>query len=109
MRRNGVRIFERINGTWLELKTARPGRRFREHYKRRNRLAHHGPVHKAVMMLAGGVLIVVGVAGLVLPGPGTLAIAFGGALIATESYRAATAFDVVELRARQAFRSLLRR
>ncbi len=102
-----VQKCKRIQRTWAELKAARPGRRFREHYKRRNRSTHHGAIHKTVTILAGGGLIVVGIAGLVLPGPGTLAIALGGALVATESYRAATALDVMEIHVRRSLRALV--
>jgi hypothetical protein len=53
--------------------------------------------------------MLVGVAGLVLPGPGIVAIALGGALIAAESYAGAKVLDHLELRARHAIRTILRR
>jgi hypothetical protein len=89
---------------WSELKAARPGRRFRREYKRSHGLARHGAFRKVATIVGGAVLILAGVLLLVLPGPGIIVIGLGGALIATESHRAATALDVLELGARNAIR-----
>ena len=97
-------MFGRVMRTWSELEAARPGRRFRQHYKRHHRAARTGAIRKAVLIIAGAALIVLGIVGLVLPGPGIPAIALGGALVASESYAAAAALDTLELRARRALR-----
>jgi hypothetical protein len=102
-------MLKQIQRTWSEVKAGKPGQRFRDHYKRRNHPARHGALRKTVTIAGGGALIAVGIVGLVLPGPGVLAIALGCALISTESYFAAKAMDVLELGARHAIRSLLHR
>lgn len=102
-------MLKQLQRTWSEVKAGKPGHRFRDHYRRRNHPGRHGAIRKAVMIGAGAALIVVGVVALVLPGPGILVIAFGGALMSTESYFAAKALDVLELWARHAIRSLLHR
>jgi hypothetical protein len=95
-----------IQRTWSELKAGKPGSRFREYYKR-SRSGHHGALRKAVVIVAGSALTVAGMVLLVLPGPGVVVIALGGALIAKESYLAATTLDLVERGSRRVIRRLL--
>src|SRR5689334_6588749 len=94
-----------IRRTWSQLKAGKPGSRFREYYKR-SRSGRHGGLRKALVIVAGGALTVAGIALLVLPGPGIVTIALGGALIAKESWLAATALDVVERGSRRMIRRL---
>jgi putative transmembrane protein PGPGW len=90
-----------------ELLEATPGRRFTERYRQRR---HAGAAwRKPLSMIAGAMLILLGVLLTLTPGPGIVVLFFGAALIATESERAARALDQLELRLRQAWRKLKRR
>lgn len=68
----------------------RSGTRFRRW--RRRRVRRH-PVLSVLVVAAGLLLVLAGVAMLVLPGPGLLVIALGAALIAGESATAARLLD----------------
>jgi len=80
-----------------ELFRAAPGQRFTERYRHRRR--HHG-LHKALVVIGGASLVLVGCVLMITPGPGLLVALAGGALIASESERAARALDALELRLR---------
>lgn len=64
---------------WLRFKHDRPGERFENH---RRRMSHHPHWHRVLRGVAGGTLVVLGIALCFLPGPGLLFLAFGLALVA---------------------------
>jgi hypothetical protein len=81
--------------------TARPvrGQRFQARYWRhRERRHERGWFVRIASLCLGSVLAVAGLAMLVLPGPGILALALAGALFATESLRLARGLDWIEMR-----------
>jgi len=80
-----------------------PGERFVRRYR-----AHRGsgkPAARIALVAVGLVLIAGGAILLVIPGPGLLVIAFGGALVAQESLWTAKALDWLELVLRRLHRS----
>jgi hypothetical protein len=93
-------MLHELRHAWLELQAAEPGRRFRDRYRRRTN-EKKGGVRKPLIMAAGIGLITVGLVGMVAPGPGVIGIALGAALVAQESYAAATLLDELELQGRK--------
>jgi uncharacterized protein (TIGR02611 family) len=81
--------------------SARPGMRFQERFRRRQRQGHK-PVTKFFSIVVGSVLVMTGVVLIPMPGPGFLVVLPGAALIAEESYFAARLFDGIELKGRHA-------
>lgn len=61
-------------------------------------------VLRVALLSVGTVLAVIGLAMLILPGPGILVLAMAGALFASESLRIARALDAIEARARATWR-----
>ena len=90
---------ERVKANWFDFKTGKPGRRFQDRYRRRQRQGH-GPVVKFLSLGFGLVLFAIGLVMLPAPGPGFLIVFPGAALIAEESYFAARAFDWLEVKLR---------
>src|SRR5690242_11317242 len=84
---------------WHELRNGQPGQRFRIRYQQARR-SYTRP-RRLLKCCVGGVLFAVGVVLLVVPGPGLLFVALGGALLAEESYDVARTLDRAELRIRQ--------
>jgi hypothetical protein len=76
-----------------------PGYRFRHHYYARRRPVANS-MDRALRLFSGGVLVLLGAAFLVLPGPSLPPLVLGAALIAGESLRVARWLDSVELRLR---------
>jgi hypothetical protein len=97
----------KLSRLWHDLRSARPGERFREAQQRRRR-TRRSRWSTWVAIGAGIILIAVGLSALVLPGPGGLVIALGVALIARESAPVARASDHAELRLRSAAASARR-
>ena len=88
---------------WKAFEKAPAGQRFVRRYQSRKR--ETGSRWKRVVTIALGLgLILAGVILLVIPGPGLLVVAFGGALIAQEFRWAAVALDWAEVRLRKVFR-----
>lgn len=77
-----------------------PGHRFQGRYHAR-RNPDTPSLGRALRIVSGIVLIVVGTAFLVLPGPGIPPLILGAALIAGESLTVARWLDAVELRLRR--------
>ena len=82
---------------WRLFKHDLPGERFENHRRRMNR---HPTWHKVVRAILGSALIAIGIVFCVLPGPGTVGIFFGLALLAGMSRAIAYALDRVEPRIR---------
>jgi hypothetical protein len=100
-------MISELREAWHELQDAEPGRRFRERYRRRTHDSH-GRVRKPLVLAGGIALIVIGLVGIVAPGPGLVGVAVGGALVAEESYFAATVLDKLEITLRRLGASALR-
>lgn len=97
------RIFERhpvmtesLRDQWRRFAALPSGQRFQQRY-RQHREKPAGMLRKIIIIAAGLVLVVLGLAMLVLPGPGVLAIVMGAALIAEESLVAARVLDRIDL------------
>ena len=85
---------------WKAFEKAPAGKRFVRRYESRKR--ETGSRWKRVATIALGLgLIVAGAIMLVIPGPGILVVAFGGALFAQEFRWAAVALDWAEVRLRK--------
>ena len=83
---------------WRQFKHDRPGERFENH---RCRMDRHPTWHKVVRAVAGFALIALGVVFCILPGPGTVGIVFGLALLAGMSKSIAHLLDRVEPKLRR--------
>jgi uncharacterized protein (TIGR02611 family) len=88
---------------WRQLIDGKPGSRFQERYLRR-RQTSRGRVQKGLAIVAGALLVVVGIILLPAPGPGVLIVLAGATLIAQESLAAARVLDRFEVRLRNAIR-----
>lgn len=87
---------ESLRDQWRRFAALPSGQRFQQRY-RKQREKPAGMLRKIIMIAAGLALIVVGLAMIVLPGPGLLAIIVGAALIAEESLVAARVLDRIDL------------
>jgi hypothetical protein len=93
-------MFRKLKTQWRELRAAPPGRRFRQRYERRA-AERKTPAARIVWSALAVILILAGIVALPLPGPGTLVIAAGLALLAQESLTVARFCDRVELAIRK--------
>ena len=84
---------------WRHFKNDRPGHRFRNHHRR---MKERPKRYSVAAVIAGLVLIAGGVVLLFVPGPGTIVIAFGLALLASQSRRLAHKMDRAEPAVRRA-------
>ena len=83
---------------WRRLKHDRPGERFENH---RRRVQEKPKAHRVVLAIAGCALIAVGIVFCVLPGPGTLGIVMGLALLGGMSKTIARLMDRTEPKLRR--------
>ena len=93
-------MLRRLKAQWRELVKAPPGKRFRLRYERRagerkTPFARFGWSALALLLVVGGI------AALPLPGPGTVVIAVGLALLAQESLTVAKLCDRLEVAIRK--------
>jgi len=88
-------MFELWRQRWRSFREQPAGERFQGRYRRRANRS--GILRKTVMMLLGLFLLVIGVAMIVLPGPGLICVFFGAGLLAEESLFAARLLDRVDL------------
>ena len=95
-------VLKKWKKEWRAFEKAPPGERFLRRYQARRRGGRAW--ERVVAVVVGLVLVVGGAILLVIPGPGLLVIAFGGALIAQEFRWAAVALDWTEVRLRKAAR-----
>jgi putative transmembrane protein PGPGW len=86
---------------WRALTHSPPGRRFQNRYEKKHR--EGGNRGRILKFVAAIVLIAIGVVLLVLPGPGSVLIVVGAAVLAEESSRVARALDGIEMRLRGLF------
>lgn len=89
-------MFASLLRPWRRFRATPAGSRFQSRH-RRQRARARGPLRKTLMLLAGSALIVLGIALLVLPGPGLLCLLLGALIVAEESGTAARLFDRLDL------------
>lgn len=100
-------MLNRLKQSWHDLIRRRPGHRFEERFEEsRGKGSSAGRVIK---LGVGIVLILVGIVLLVIPGPGSLVILVGAALLAEESRVVARLLDRTEVAGRKLVSSLTRR
>lgn len=98
---------DRMKQQWRDFKKREPGKRFQEiHENRRKGEKDKSPVMRHVRMAAGVLLTLVGVFMLPMPGPGTIVLVLGLAVMAGESVTVAKFLDWLELRLRAVYQSL---
>jgi len=95
-----------VKDEWKHFKHDHPGERFRNH---RERMKDKPRGHSIVMLIVGVLLVVGGVVLLFMPGPGSLLIVFGLALIASHSKRLSELLDRAEPAIRRTAKRLVRR
>lgn len=100
-------MLEKLRDEWRRFKSRKPGERFRERYRHKQR-SGRGLVQKVLVMAAGALLFAVGVLLLAFPGPGTILMFIGAGLIAEESLLVARGLDWLELRLRTLYRRVMR-
>jgi len=88
--------------SWNAVKKGPPGERFVKRYRARE--SGRSPGARVVSIALGAALVVAGTIMLVIPGPGILVIALGGAFLAQEFLWLAKALDFAEVRLRSAVR-----
>ncbi|MGB0132508.1 PGPGW domain-containing protein [Dokdonella sp.] len=85
-----------VRRQWEHFSASRAGRRFQTRYRLR-RSSRNGPLRKVLISGLGALVMLAGVAMLVLPGPGLLAILIGAVLVAEESLFAARLLDRIDV------------
>ena len=85
---------------WKALTRAQPGSRFQGQYKRQQKEGETS-AGRILRIIAGTVIVLVGIFFLPAPGPGFVIIALGGALLAREFKQAAKLLDQLEVRGRK--------
>jgi hypothetical protein len=88
-------VLDKIKRSWSELAQATAGKRFEERYEQMR--GRGTPASRALKAAAAVALIIAGLAMLFVPGPGSLAILAGGALIAEQSLTVARLLDRTEV------------
>ncbi len=88
-------MFDGLRKQWHVFRADPAGERFQRRYRRNN--ARTGMVRKFAVIGGGLALLLIGVALLVLPGPGLLLMVIGAGLIAEESSIAARLLDRIDL------------
>lgn len=94
--------FAEIKHEWRQFKDDRPGERFDNH---RKRMDEQPTWHKVLRGAGGFALIALGIVFCILPGPGTVGIALGLALLAGMSKTIAHGLDRLEPRMRRGLAS----
>jgi tellurite resistance protein TerC len=90
-------MFTTLRQHWHAFRADPPGQRFQRRYSRRN-APRSGVWRKLLVIVAGFVVLAIGIVMLVLPGPGSLVMVLGAALIAEESLFASRLLDRCDLR-----------
>jgi len=97
-------VIEELKKNWSELAKESPGRRFQNRHRRQNR---RGPGTSRTLKLSAAIgLIVAGAVLLLIPGPGSVLILVGTALLAEESMIVARFMDRTEVRIRKWIRAV---
>ena len=93
-------MFTKMKRAWHKFAERPPGSRFKQMYKE-HKAAGESASKRILLVVAGVIIIAVGIVALPAPGPGTLIIALGAGLIAAESETMATWLDKLELTLRR--------
>ena len=99
-------VLQALKKQWHDLAAARPGHRFQNHYRREHQ--KRAGSRRPWKLIVGITLIFVGMVLMVLPGPGVVFLALGGAFLAGESQVAARGLDTMELYARRLFSTIMK-
>ena len=89
-----------LRAAWGRFRDAGPGTRFQQQYKD-NQHSRKSRWTRPAWILLGVVVVLTGILALPAPGPGTLVIAGGAALLARESLLVARVLDGFEVRIRR--------
>lgn len=93
-------MLKALKRRWQEFKRFSPGQRFQRLYERRQR-TRRSPWKRLLYLGTALVLVIAGMVMLPAPGPGTVVVALGAAMLAQESSLVARALDWCEARIRQ--------
>lgn len=93
-------MFQGLKISARRFRESQPGARFQELYHL-HQLTRRSPWVRWLLIMLGVAIIAVGLIALPAPGPGTLVLAIGGALMARESLAVARALDWLEVRLRR--------
>ena len=85
---------------WRRFRDAEPGQRFQRQYQA-NQKSRRFRWTRPVWVALGIVVVLIGILALPAPGPGTVVIAVGAALLARESQVVARVLDGLEVRIRR--------
>ncbi len=96
-------MFKKLKQSWRDLQQGEPGRRFEDRWRRRK---SGGTARKVWVLGAGALVFAAGIFFLPAPGPGTVLLVVGAAMMAGESLWMARALDRAELALRSALRRL---
>jgi hypothetical protein len=97
-----VSFVQSLKNHWRELADSPPGKRFQSRYEKKQRDGRSNG--RTLKLVAAALLIAAGIVLLVVPGPGSVLIVLGAALLAEESPRIARGLDWMEMRIRRLFR-----
>jgi uncharacterized protein (TIGR02611 family) len=89
-------MFEGVRTSWRRLRAAPAGERFIRQY-RAHQAGHRRAWTRPLTLGFGALVVAVGLVALPAPGPGTLVVALGAALLARESETVARLLDRIEL------------
>ena len=96
-------MFDKLKQSWRDLQHGEPGRRFEDRWRGRT---PGGRARKLLVIGAGALVFALGLFFLAAPGPGTVLLVIGAALMAEESRAVARALDRAELLVRAALARL---
>jgi hypothetical protein len=92
----------KLREKWRQLQRGQPGRRFQDRYERSRHTRHNKPWYLRFLKITLAlVLILIGLALTILPGPAVVFFALGAALLANQSRPLARLLDWTEVKARQ--------
>jgi hypothetical protein len=95
-------MFSSLKRQWRELLNERPGHRFRAQFERRKRAkCGKSCLRRCFTVCAAVVLLIIGVALCLIPGPGIPFIILGAGLLAQRSRAVASALDWLEIKLRK--------
>jgi Putative transmembrane protein (PGPGW) len=96
-------MFHKLKQSWQDLQQGEPGRRFQDRWRGKRQ---GGAGRKVLVIGLGALVFAAGVFFLPAPGPGTVFLVLGAALMAEQSRWIARALDRAELLLRAALRRL---
>jgi hypothetical protein len=100
--RSKLLSFHSLKQDWRAITHSPPGKRFQSRYEKKQRDGRKRG--RTLKLVAAAALIAVGIVLLVIPGPGSVLILVGAALLAEESSRVARFLDSTEIRIRRIFK-----